>query len=490
VIPVQGLAAGSEVDLSRFQYQPPVRKPYPGPVGFLRRHLFKSFVGAVFGGTALFLDLDAFINADLPSFLGHVKLFSVPLVSLLFTWFHVWLALIMMFYPIKFYGIPNRPIVPQWLDLPINGWQGIVPRKAGLMAQRCCDKMIGNICTMDEFAGRIQPDHFWETLQDVFGNVCSEVLQKILTTRWPTLWKALPPAVQAELSLKVCEETKKSFLPAMVELKNNISSVLDIRQMAADTLAKEPQMMVDIFRTVAARELVFITHVAAVMGFLLGVVQVGLYIVTDGMWAYTDYVLLPVSGLVIGYFTNWLALKMTFSPIWPHMYCGNYINIQGVFLKRQKEASEQMASAICEKVIDAQAMMDYMFRNPNSTDGVERVLEIYRRHIGNSLDQQFWAMSGVAPASVVQEIDRLKEDVVNYALEVLPRHTKEIERYMDETLQVKETLSWRLARITPDEFEDIIHPIFKQDEWILLAVGGFLGVIIGLVQAWALSFAN
>merc|ERR1712046_63380 len=181
------------------------------------------------GGTWLFFDIDALINylpgdaIVLPStFFQHFKLFSVPLVSLLFTWFHVWLALIMMFYPIDFYGIPKRPIVPKWLDLPINGWQGIVPRKAGIMAQRCCDKMIGNICTIEEFAERIEPSDFWDKLQGVFCNVCSEVLKKILTTRWPSLWAALPPQVQEELTMKVCEETKMSFLPAMVELKRNI----------------------------------------------------------------------------------------------------------------------------------------------------------------------------------------------------------------------------------------------------------------------------
>jgi len=482
------IIAVTEPGDSRFTYQPPDRKPYPGPIGFVRRHLFKSFVLVVFVGTGICLDLDALINADLNSFLEDLKIFSIPLVSLLFTWFHVWLALVMMFYPIKFYGVPRRPIVPQWLDLPINGWQGIVPRKAAIMAQRCCDKMIGNICTCEEFAGRIEPDHFWEELHNVFGDVCAEVLKKILTTRWPALWQALPEPVQEELTLKVCEETKKSFLPAMVELKSNITSILDIKQMAADALANDPEMMVDIFRHVAARELVFITHVAAVMGFLLGLVQLALSTTLSGMWKYADYVVLPVSGLIIGYFTNWLALKMTFAPVWPHMMCGNYINVQGVFLKRQKEAADQMASAICEKVIDAQAMMDYMFRSPASNGGVDRVLEIYRRHISAQLDKQFCGFAGVAPGAMGSEIQRLKEDVVKYSLEILPNHTKEIERYMDQSMKIRETLSWRLARITPDEFEDIIHPIFKQDEWILLFVGGFLGVIIGLLQAWALSF--
>ena len=62
----------------------------------------------------------------------------------------VWLALQMMFFPIDFVGIPARPIVPSCFGLPINGWQGIVPRKAEVMARRACDRMIGNIVTIED----------------------------------------------------------------------------------------------------------------------------------------------------------------------------------------------------------------------------------------------------------------------------------------------------------------------------------------------------
>merc|ERR1712046_558399 len=154
-------------------------------------------------------------------------------------------------------------------------------------------------------------------------------------------------------------------------------------------------MMVDIFRHLAARELVFITHVAAVMGFLLGLVQLALSTTLSGMWKYADYVVLPVSGLIIGYFTNWLALKMTFAPVWPHMMCGNYINVQGVFLKRQKEAADQMANEICDKVIDARAMSDYMLKSSTNTAGLEKVLEIYTRHIHHAVDKSVGRLAGV-----------------------------------------------------------------------------------------------
>jgi uncharacterized membrane protein YheB (UPF0754 family) len=272
----------------------------------------------------------------------------------------------------------------------------------------------------------------------------------------------------------------------VAELQQNISSIVNIQQMAIDALTNDPEQMVSMFRHVAARELVFITHVAAVMGFILGLVQVGLYVLLEGKWKYIDYVMLPVSGLIIGYFTNWLALKMAFRPIWPRMMCGNVINIQGVFLKRQQEAANQMANVICDKVIDSRAILAYIVQSPEST-GVEQVMEIYKRHIDNTVNQSVGRLGGLAPAFVRQEIESMKQDVIDISLELIPKHTEQIERYMDETMQIRETLSYRLQRITPLEFEDIIHPIFQEDEWILLFVGGFLGVVIGLLQAWALT---
>ena len=59
-----------------------------------------------------------------------IAMLTIPPVTAFVTWVHVWMALKMLFYPIKFWGIrlpiPNLPF-----GLPGIGWQGIVPRKAG-----------------------------------------------------------------------------------------------------------------------------------------------------------------------------------------------------------------------------------------------------------------------------------------------------------------------------------------------------------------------
>lgn len=449
----------------RFSYEPPLRRSYPPVVEFARRHAFTAFILVVFLGTAIWIAVEWVKLAhetNVPKnslgipvdFIRLAKLLSVPLVCLLFTWFHVWLALQMMFFPIDFVGFPSRPIVPSWFGLPINGWQGIVPRKAEVMARRACDRMIGNIVTIEEFMDRIEPKHFFDTLEEMMGGLCFQVLEKIMLKHLPTVWQILPETVQSELKTKVLEDTKASFGDAMLELRNNISSILDLQQMSVDTFVNNPRMMVDMFRSV------------------------------QGM----DYVMLPVSGLIIGYFTNWIAIKMIFRPVWPHQYCNGRINVQGVFMKRQREASQKMAELICKNVVDARAMLHYMMRSPNST-GVDKVLQIYRKHVDRSVERSMGFASRVAVVAprIEAQMDELKQDVEHFSLELLPQHSQAIEEYMDTAMNVQETLTWRLQRIPPPEFESIVHPIFQDDEWILLLVGGILGVIIGVLQAYALQ---
>merc|ERR1719443_2809395 len=76
LISVDSTDTYTEPESSRFAYQAPYRKPYPGPVAFPRRHLFKSFIVLVFVGAALWLDFDAIFNQDASGYIGLLKLVS------------------------------------------------------------------------------------------------------------------------------------------------------------------------------------------------------------------------------------------------------------------------------------------------------------------------------------------------------------------------------------------------------------------------------
>ena len=116
---------------------------------------------------------------------------------------------------------------------------------------------------------------------------------------------------------------------------------------------------------------------------------------------------------------------------------------------------------------------------------MEKVLQIYRKHVERSVERSIPFASKMNV--IMPSIEVLKQDVEHFSLELLPQHASVIEEYMDQAMRVQETLTWRLQRIPPPEFESIVHPIFQDDEWILLLVGGLLGVLIGLLQAYALQ---
>merc|ERR1712156_988399 len=179
---------------------------------------------------------------------------------------------------------------------------------------------------------------------------------------------------------------------------------------------------------------------------------------------------------------------MIFRPVQPHICCWGYVNMQGVFLKRQPEVSKQLTKMICDHLVNTRRFLEYIVRRQ---DVAERILEIFQRHahgaIDGIIDETLGRAKRMAPRFVGQgAIDGIKEEVVKEALEVLPQHSREIEDYMDNVFNLQDTLGSRLSGLHPEQFEQMLHPVFQEDEWMVLLLGGILGVIVGTIQAFAL----
>ena len=67
---------------------------------------------------------------------------------------------------------------------------------------------------------------------------------------------------------------------------------------------------------------------------------------------------LPVGGAVVGYITNWIALKNIFEPVNP-VKLGPF-TLQGMFLKRQFEVSEAFSDYIAKFVLNSQRVWQSM----------------------------------------------------------------------------------------------------------------------------------
>lgn len=73
---------------------------------------------------------------------------------------------------------------------------------------------------------------------------------------------------------------------------------------------------------------------------------------------------LAAGGAVVGYLTNLIALKLIFEPVEPRRV-GPFV-LQGMFLKRQVEVSEEFAECMTERLLSSQTLWDNILTGSGS----------------------------------------------------------------------------------------------------------------------------
>ncbi len=92
----------------------------------------------------------------------------------------------------------------------------------------------------------------------------------------------MPESLKEEVNRRALEETERMFVPILDDLKANLSTIFDIKQMCIFQLTSRRELLVELFQKIGAREFKFILHVSACMGFVLGCVQLLLFQAMQG----------------------------------------------------------------------------------------------------------------------------------------------------------------------------------------------------------------
>lgn len=371
------------------------------------------------------------------------------------------LAIRMMFQPIEFVGI--RP----WL-----GWQGIVPRKAAAMAAIACDTMTSKLIRPQDIFGKLDPERVAAEIEKPLLETVEDITREVAAHYSPGLWEAAPEAVKQLIIRRIQAEAPQLVEGIMADLKANIDSVFDLKDMVVTNLMRDKAMLNRIFLEAGAAEFRFIRNSGIWFGFIIGCVQAVVWAVTQNPWV------IPLFGGFIGWFTDWLALKMIFYPKYPKRYFGLF-EWQGLFLKRRAEVSEQYGRLIAREVVTPRNVIDAILRGPAS----DHLFSMVQKHVQRAVDDQ----AGVARPFMVFAVgsgryQEMKRVVAEDIMKRLPDTLRHVEKYAGEAMDIEHTLASKMKTLSMEEFEGLLRPAFQQDEWILIAVGAALGFLVGELQ--------
>ncbi len=392
---------------------------------------------------------------------------SMPITSGIIGFVTNVIAIKMMFYPLEFLGI--KP--------PYLGWQGIIPRKAGKMASIACDTLVPRLVSEREIFDRLDPDRVAAEIEKPILALVDQMMDEIMREYEPTLWETLPISLREIIVKRIKADAPEVVTQVMDEIRTNIEQVFDLKDMVVTTLVRDKQLINTVFQETGKQEFKFIGNSGFYFGFLFGVLQMIGWAFYQANWQ------LPVFGLIVGYATNWIALEMIFRPHTP-LRIGPMV-LHGLFFKRQKEISRDYARLIADEIVTPSNIIEGVLKGPYA----DRVFNMIAKHIKRTIDEQ----SGIARPFVAWTVGtkryiQMKETAVSRIVAKLPEAVRSIDRYAKEAMDLTNTLASRLEVLPAPEFEGMLRPAFKEDEWILIAVGAALGFLVGIGQVIAFKF--
>lgn len=385
---------------------------------------------------------------------------SIPFISGLIGYITKVVAIEMMFSPLEFIGIK-----------PFFGWQGIVPRKAVKMATISVELMTTRLITAEEIFARLDPKRIAKEIEAPMTAAVEEIVYDVAQTYKPGLWEAMPDFARSKIVKKVQAEAPAVVEAVMAEVQKDVGKYFDIKHMVISNLLKDKRMLNDIFKKVGRQEFKFFSNAGFYFGFGIGLIQMVCWLIWHQGW------MLPAFGGFVGFFSDWAALQMMFRPLEPRKYLG--ITVQGLFLRRQQEVARDYAALISKELLTPANMIEELCRGPLS----DRIMDLLHRHVRLMIDNQ----SGMVKPLVVyavgtQQYIAMKSNVAQKIMAQLPETMKHMESYAEDAMDIRNTLVERMQRLTPTEFEGMLRPAFKEDEWSLIAVGAALGFMVGELQ--------
>lgn len=183
-------------------------------------------------------------------------------------------------------------------------------------------------------------------------------------------------------------------------------------------------------------------------------------------------------GTLIGWFTNYLAIKLLFRPYKEINFL--FFKIQGLIPKRRAEISLNIADVVEKELISVDDIAEKIEEMDISDGVIDRLLD---KVIGEKLQKNILdknpLLKMIINDSVIQKIKSyFKKSILENKEEIV----EEIIKIAKEKINFREIILDKMENFSLQEIEEIILRISKNELKHIEIIGGVLGGIIAVFQ--------
>ncbi|EPR37545.1 protein of unknown function DUF445 [Desulfovibrio sp. X2] len=193
------------------------------------------------------------------------------------------------------------------------------------------------------------------------------------------------------------------------------------------------------------------------------------------------YLVGPVICGLIGWVTNWLAVKMLFHPRLP-LRIGP-LTIQGVFPKRQEALAARLGALIERELVNMEEIADALRQQDLAARFRGTIEQEVERILTERLVQAV-PMAGMFLTGAV--LDKVKNIIVPEIEKLIPLFVDKAAAELTACYDVECVVREKVAAFPVEKLEEILFAIMRSEFRFIELTGGVLGFLIGAVQSLGL----
>ena len=187
--------------------------------------------------------------------------------------------------------------------------------------------------------------------------------------------------------------------------------------------------------------------------------------------------LLPLIAAVIGWGTNYLAVRMLFHPRVEKRILG--LRIQGVFPKRQKVLAEKLGQHVARELFSMQDVRKHL----QGEEFIVHVTEAIETKVDEFLQEKLAETIPMASMFLGSGmVDTINHSLVESLAKAVPELGDMFVTHLEKNMDVETVVREKVEAFSSDKLEEMLLSIMKREFRFIEVVGAVLGFVIGLVQ--------
>lgn len=186
---------------------------------------------------------------------------------------------------------------------------------------------------------------------------------------------------------------------------------------------------------------------------------------------------LPLVGALIGWITNYIAVKLLFHPRKPRKFL--CITIQGVFPKRQAQFAEKLGEIVATELLSAKEIQTALSTAAHAPETKIVISAQVEQAIISRLPSIVPMFAAFINPHIIDKVKKSIDEAIDQLVDSV---IVQLQEKVSESLDIQTTVTEKVCSFSTDKMEEILYTIMRKEFQFVELTGALLGFLIGLLQ--------